>query len=68
MADYDWLNDSEDDEEEEDRDADMLRERLTDYYGTAAVSGFPMAMADMNEVSWMDDDEVIQRARELGFD
>lgn len=65
MADYDWLN--EPDEEEDEYDTDELRERLTDYYGTATVSGFPMAMAEMNEVSWMDDDEVVRRAKELGF-
>ncbi len=66
MSDYDWLNEPEE-EDEDDYDAEELRERLTDYYGTAAVSGFPMAMADMNEVSWMDDDEVIRRAKEMGF-
>ena len=66
MSDYDWLNDPEE-EDEDDCDAEELRERLTDYYGTATVSGFPMAMADMNEVSWVDDEEVIRRAKELGF-
>ena len=66
MSDYDWLNEPEE-EDEDDYDAEELRERLTVYYGTAAVSGFPMAMADMNEVSWMDDDEVIRRAKEMGF-
>ena len=65
MSDYDWLNET--DDEEEEYDMDELREKLTDYYGTAVVSGLPMAMADMNEVSWMDDDELIRRARELGF-
>ena len=66
MTDYDWLNDPEEEEEDE-YDTDGLRDRLTDYYGTAMVSGFPMAMANLNDISGMNDDELIRRAHELGF-
>ena len=44
-----------------------LRERLRDYYGTAMTSGFPMAMAELNEVDSMSDEEVVERAEELGW-
>ena len=44
-----------------------LRERLRDYYGTAMTSGFPMAMAELNEVDSMSDEEVIERAEEFGL-
>ena len=48
-------------------DVSYLRERLRDYYGTAMTSGFPMAMAELNEVDSMSDEEVIEKAEELGI-
>lgn len=45
-----------------------LRQRLLDYYGTAMYSGFPMAMMDVIDVSTMSDEEVIEKARELGVE
>ncbi|MCR5373543.1 MAG: hypothetical protein K6E41_08780 [Solobacterium sp.] len=49
-----------DDEEE---DVEELREKLKDYYGTAMVSGFPMAVFDLAEVDDLSDEEVIEQAR-----
>ena len=48
-------------------DVSYLRDRLRDYYGTAMVSEFPMAMAELNEVDSMSDEEVIEKAEELGL-
>lgn len=47
-------------------DVSYLRERLRDYYGTAMVSEFPMTMAELNEVDSMSDEEVIEKAEEIG--
>ncbi len=44
-----------------------LRDKLRDYYGTAMVSEFPMAMAELNEVDSMSEEEVIEKAEELGL-
>lgn len=44
-----------------------LKDKLRDYYGTAMVSEFPMAMAELNEVDSMSDEEVIEKAEELGL-
>lgn len=48
-------------------DVSYLRDRLRDYYGTAMVSEFPMAMAELNEVDSMSDEEVIEKAEKLGI-
>ena len=48
-------------------DTDELREKLTDYYGTAMMNGFPAAMADLNGLDSMDDDEIRELAEELGL-
>jgi len=52
----------------EDVDVDYLRSQLRDYYGTAMVSSFPMAVMELSEVDSMSDDEVIEKAEELGLD
>ncbi len=49
-------------------DVDGLRDRLRDYYGTAMTSGFPMTVMELSEVDSMSDEEVIERAKELGLD
>jgi hypothetical protein len=51
----------------DDIDTDELREKLTDYYGTAMMNGFPAAMADLNGLDSMDDDEIRELAEELGL-
>lgn len=51
----------------DDIDTEELREKLTDYYGTAMVNGFPMAMADLNGLDRMDDEEIRELAEELGL-
>lgn len=48
-------------------DVSYLRDRLRDYYGTAMVSEFPMAMAELNDVDSMSDEEVIEKAEDLGW-
>ena len=51
----------------DDIDTQELRDKLTDYYGTAMVNGFPMAMADLNGLDRMDDEEIRELAEELGI-
>ena len=48
--------------------ADKLRDYLQDYYGTAAFSGFPAAMADAWEVERMDGESLCRLAEEEGID
>ncbi len=50
------------------KDIDEIKEELTDYYGTAMVSGFPMAMANLNELENMDEDELRELAEKLGLE
>ena len=45
-----------------------LREKLKDYVGTAAFSGFPAAFGDLVEIENADEDELIKIAERLGFD
>ena len=49
--------------DEDDNDTEELRDKLRDYYGTAAASGNPMAVIDLGKVDNMDDDEVREEAR-----
>ena len=51
----------------DDKVTEELREKLTDYFGTAMVNGFPMAMADLNRLDSMDDGEIRELAEELGI-
>ena len=39
-----------------------LREKLKDYYGTAMVSGNPMAVIDLSRVEDMDEEEIRREA------
>ncbi|MBR2793349.1 MAG: hypothetical protein IKE16_01785 [Solobacterium sp.] len=50
--------------EYDDEEIEQVRDALKDYYGTAAFSGFPMAVMDVVKVEQMDDEEVIRKARE----
>lgn len=46
---------------------DELKEKLKDYYGTAAVSGFPMAVIELNEIDDLDEEELEELADQLGI-
>lgn len=55
-------------------DVDELRDELRSYYGTAAVTmgdgfpfGFAPAVSEMFNVDDLSDDEVIEKAKELGL-
>ncbi len=49
-------------------DVDKLREYMEDYYGTAAFNGFPVAMADLVELSNLNDYELCEYAERNGID
>lgn len=49
-------------------DVDKLRECMEDYYGTAAFNGFPVAMADLVELSNLNDYELCEHAERNGID
>ena len=48
-------------------DGDLLRRDLLDYYGTAAFSGFPVAMMDVFAVERMSGEELWAQAERNGF-
>lgn len=50
------------------KDIDEIKEALTNYCGTAMVSGFPMAIANLNELEHMDEEELRELAEKLGLD
>ena len=49
-------------------DIEALREDLIDYFGTAMMSGFPMAIMDLSEVEDASDLKLIMLAEKVGFD
>lgn len=49
-------------------DIKKLRNAIRDYYGTAAVSGFPAAYGYLAEVDAMSDEEIVELAKELKID
>ncbi len=49
-------------------DIEALREDLMDYYGTAMMSGFPMAIMDLSDVENASDLKLIMLAEKAGFD
>ncbi|MBE6125638.1 MAG: hypothetical protein E7186_04845 [Erysipelotrichaceae bacterium] len=46
---------------------EQLKDRLKDYYGTAAVNGFPMAVIELNEIDDLDEEELEELADQLGI-
>lgn len=50
-----------------DIDFDELRKDLTDYYGTAAFSGYPAAIFDVSRVENASYDELINEASKNSF-
>lgn len=51
-----------------DFDFNKLKEDLTDYYGTAAFSGFPAAIMDVSRVENASREELLREAANNGFD
>lgn len=49
-------------------DIDKLRQDLINYFGTAMVSGFGMAVMDLSRVERASAEELIRIALECGFD
>ena len=45
----------------------ISKEKLKDYYGTAAVNGFPMAVIQLNEIDDLDEEELEELADQLGI-
>ena len=50
-----------------DYDYKRLRSALMDYFGTAMVGGFPMAVIELGEVERASESELLQIARKNGF-
>lgn len=46
----------------DDERTEELREKLKNYYGTAAASGMPMAVLDLARVETMDADDLEKEA------
>ena len=49
-------------------DFEKLRSDLINYFGTAMMSGFGMAVMDLTRVERATDEELIEIALECGFD
>ncbi len=49
-------------------DYEALREDLINYFGTAMVTGIPMATADLIEVEQASNEELIKIAKRNGID
>lgn len=45
-----------------------LRRDLEDYFGTAAFSGFPMAVTDLSKVQNASPEQLVTIAQKNGFD
>lgn len=49
-------------------DVEKLRRYLMDYFGTAMVGGFPLAVADLSDVEMMSPEELVELAQRMGID
>lgn len=49
-------------------DIEKLREEVMDYYGTAAASGFPMAIIELSQAESASDEKLISMAQKIGID
>ena len=49
-------------------DYEGLREDLINYFGTAMITGIPMATADLIEVEQANNDQLIKIAKRNGID
>ena len=48
-------------------EAQMARQALADYYGTAAVGGMMPAFLELSRIEVMNDEEAIEEAVRLGL-
>ncbi len=48
-------------------EAQMARQALADYYGTAAVGGMMPAFLELSRIEAMNDEEAIEEAARLGL-
>ena len=48
-------------------EAQMARQTLADYYGTAAVGGMMPAFLELSRIEAMNDEEAIEEAVRLGL-
>ena len=48
-------------------EAQMARQALADYYGTAAVGGMMPAFMELSRIEAMSDEEAIEEAGRLGL-
>lgn len=51
-----------------DFDFNKMKHDLVDYYGTAAFSGFPMAIMDVSRMESASDEELLHEAVKNGMD
>ena len=49
-------------------DIDRLRNDMKDYYGTAMVNGFSLALIDLSRMDFLSDSELVEHARNNGID
>jgi predicted PhzF superfamily epimerase YddE/YHI9 len=49
------------------KDIEDIRDELIDYYGTAMMNGFPMAVMELSDIEDLSDEEVQALAEELGL-
>ena len=49
-------------------DIEKLRKDVMDYYGTAAASGFPMAIIELSQAESASDEKLISIAQKIGID
>lgn len=49
-------------------DYEKLRKDLKDYYGTAMVGGFPLAIMDLSKVENASNEELLKIAQKNNFD
>ena len=49
------------------KEIEKIKNELIDYYGTAMMNGFPMAVMELSDIENLSDDEIIALAEELGL-
>ena len=53
--------------EKQENTDESIREKLETYYGTAMLNGFPAAMADLNELEELSEEELQQLAEQINL-
>ena len=49
-------------------DYDLLKEDLMDYYGSAMITEFPMAVVELSEIESASNLELVKLAKKAGID